>query len=346
MFLVGSVTELYRSWSVHKSSRKLLIKGEFKSPHRIIQWLGLVSRNSSMVSDRNFGPSCRSDGSSHLSCRTRVSACFRRRINNARVVAGNASHIGRILVAADDSKPILGVDFIKSLSIIDFRESFQASFCLKRGASLDGMCSAARSLHFSMQSLVEAEIKRLLSAGIIYPVENPKVSVPIVPVVKQAGEVRPIRICGDYSQTLNRVIDRDSYQLLRLKDILQKVSGATVYSVLDLADEYLQVSLSPESLDLHLDTRGSLCVSETPIRHLSSTSYFLKGHRSHFGRFTICRSVPGRHHHRSAYTRAARQNTSVCQGSFSLVPFHHQYKESSRKLLRRSAVSRLSSQGR
>ena len=90
-----------------------------------------------------------------------------------------------------------------------------------------------------MKTLIKIELKRLLVAGIVYSVVNSAVSAPIVPVVKQAGAVHPICICGDCSLTLNRLIDQDSYTLPRMEEILHKVNGATVYSVLDLADAYL-----------------------------------------------------------------------------------------------------------
>ena len=98
-----------------------------------------------------------------------------------------------------------------------------------------------------MKALVEVELKRLQSSGVIYPVKNPMVLAPIVPVIKQKGALWPMRICGDYSLTLNQIIDRDSYMLPRLEEILQKVNGAKIYSVLDLEDAYLQVALDAES---------------------------------------------------------------------------------------------------
>jgi len=112
------------------------------------------------------------------------------------------------------------------------------------------MRCAARSLPFSMKALVETELRRLLDENIIYAVENPTMSAPIVPVVKQAGAIRPIRICGDYSQTLNKIIDSDQYKIPKMEEILEKLPGAQVYSVLDLQDAYLQVSLSEESQHL------------------------------------------------------------------------------------------------
>ena len=96
--------------------------------------------------------------------------------------------------------------FLPSLQIVQecaslMRSSsgFVASFHLKHDVKTDGMCYPARSLPFSMKMLVKIELKYLLAAGIIYPVTNPAVSAPIIPVVKQPGAVHPIRICGDYS---------------------------------------------------------------------------------------------------------------------------------------------------
>ena len=137
------------------------------------------------------------------------------RISNAKIFLGNISHQGDILVTTDGLKPILGMDFLPDLRVVKVctpltcdASGFVASFRLRHKHSLDGMCYPARSLPFSMKALVEDELKRLRSRGVIYAVENPKVSAPIIPVVKQSGAVRPIRIYGDYSLTLKRIIDR------------------------------------------------------------------------------------------------------------------------------------------
>ena len=192
------------------------------------------------------------------------------KISDAEVNCRGKICSGAILVTADGTKPILGMDFLPSLQLVkecaplsQHSSGFTASFRLRSNASTEGMCYPARSLPFSMKVMVEVELKRLLSAGIIYPVINPSVSAPIVPVVKQAGASRPIRICGDYSQTLNRLIDRDSYTLPRIEEILHKITGATVYSVLDLKDAYLQVNLAEESQKL-------TCIS-THLGHFAFT---------------------------------------------------------------------------
>ena len=177
-------------------------------------------------------------------------------INNVTISFESKSHTGKMLVTDVGSTPILGTDFLLPLGFVEFHTNpiscvnncdFIASFRIKENASFDGMRFAARSLPFSMKSMVEDEIRRLLREDIIYPIANPVMSAPIVPVVKQAGARHPIRICGDYSMTLNKIIDPDSYQIPKLEEIAEKLSGAKVYSVLDLSDAYLQVALSEDS---------------------------------------------------------------------------------------------------
>ena len=182
-------------------------------------------------------------------------------LEDALVVSEGQAHQGLILIAKSGQRPILGMNFIRKFGLIpeistpkicspvttEENSQFVASFRLKKDVSMVGMKCSPRSLPFSMKTHVETELRRLLAEDIIFPVENPVISAPIVPVVKQSGTRRPIRLCGDYSRTLNRIIDRDCYRLPTLEEILQKIAGAKCYSVLDLEDAFLQIQLSPES---------------------------------------------------------------------------------------------------
>ena len=176
-------------------------------------------------------------------------------VNDVSFSHAGKSHVGRIVITEECTTPILGMDYLVPLGLLQFQSnpiayddhSFIASFRLKKDISFDGMCHAPRSLPFSMKAIVETEILRLLKEDIIYPVQSPTMSAPIVPVIKEVGAKRPIRICGDYSVTLNKVIDPDSYRLPRLEEIMERISGAQVYSVLDLTDAYLQIPLSEDS---------------------------------------------------------------------------------------------------
>ena len=102
----------------------------------------------------------------------------------------------------------------------------------------------ARPLPYAMKEKVEQELDRLQKAGVITPVEFSDWAAPIVPVVKSDGS---LRICGDYSVTVNAVSKLDNYPLPRVEDLFTAMSGSTLFTKLDLTHAYQQLCLSPES---------------------------------------------------------------------------------------------------
>ena len=58
---------------------------------------------------------------------------------------------------------------------------------------------------------------KLEKQGIIEKVEYSELASPVVPVVKSNGE---IRLCGDYSSTINKHVISDVYPLPTLEDIV------------------------------------------------------------------------------------------------------------------------------
>ncbi|XP_063530291.1 uncharacterized protein K02A2.6-like [Cydia strobilella] len=59
----------------------------------------------------------------------------------------------------------------------------------------------SRPVAFALQEKVNAEITRLVQLGILEPIDHSDYASPIVPVLKRDGSVR---ICADYSQTINK----------------------------------------------------------------------------------------------------------------------------------------------
>ncbi|XP_015109328.1 uncharacterized protein K02A2.6-like [Diachasma alloeum] len=101
-----------------------------------------------------------------------------------------------------------------------------------------------RVLPYAMMDKVEQELRRLVENYVIYPVESSEWATPVVPVIKDSGE---IRICGDYKTTLNKCIKVDKYPIPRISDLLSKINEGKVYGKIDLSHAYQQVELDKDS---------------------------------------------------------------------------------------------------
>jgi hypothetical protein len=73
-----------------------------------------------------------------------------------------------------------------------------------------------------MRAKVEQELSRLEKEGIIQPVKFSDCAAPIVPVVKENGDVH---ICGDYQLTVNQVAKLDAYPLPKVEELFVKLTG-------------------------------------------------------------------------------------------------------------------------
>ncbi|XP_045496002.1 uncharacterized protein LOC123694580 [Colias croceus] len=102
----------------------------------------------------------------------------------------------------------------------------------------------ARPVPLALRARVESELARLEREGIIYRVESSDYGTPIVPVVKECGD---IRICGDYKITINPILKRDPYPLPRIEELFASLSGGEEYSKIDLKHSYQQCLLSNDS---------------------------------------------------------------------------------------------------
>lgn len=102
----------------------------------------------------------------------------------------------------------------------------------------------ARSVPFAMRDKVSVELDRLVSAGILKPVSYSKYASPIVAVLKKNNEVR---ICGDYSGTINKDLKIDSYPLPKVNELCTALHGCRYYTKLDLSNSYNQFVLDDES---------------------------------------------------------------------------------------------------
>ena len=107
---------------------------------------------------------------------------------------------------------------------------------------------APRRLPYHQMPLVSAEIDKLEQMKIIRP-SNSSWASPILIVAKRNhnGEITGIRMCIDYRK-LNAVTVKDAFPLPRIDDILDALSGSTVFSSCDLMSGYFNILVENDSI--------------------------------------------------------------------------------------------------
>ncbi|GFV53371.1 uncharacterized protein K02A2.6 [Trichonephila clavipes] len=100
---------------------------------------------------------------------------------------------------------------------------------------------------FALKGRVENEIDRLEKEGIIEKVDSSEWATPVVPVVKSDGS---IRLCADYSVTLNPNLIVPQHPLPRLDEIFGSLNGGKQFTKLDFKHAYLQMKVHPDSQKL------------------------------------------------------------------------------------------------
>ena len=102
----------------------------------------------------------------------------------------------------------------------------------------------ARTVPYALRGLVEKELQRLEAEDII-ELQFSEWAAPIVPVVK--SDKKSVRICGDFSLTVNRVSKLDKYPIPKIEDLFAQLSGGKLYTKLDMSQAYQQIVLDKDS---------------------------------------------------------------------------------------------------
>ncbi|XP_024890388.1 uncharacterized protein LOC112466501 [Temnothorax curvispinosus] len=95
-----------------------------------------------------------------------------------------------------------------------------------------------RAVPFKILEKVGKELDRMVEAGILEKVESSKWATPIMPVLKKDGL---IRICGDFSVTVNPALIVDDHSLSTTDELFASMSENTIFSKIDLKQAYLQL---------------------------------------------------------------------------------------------------------
>lgn len=176
-----------------------------------------------------------------------------------------------VYVVRDGGPPLLGRDFLLKFKlqisplnlcsdVLDqFAQRYPNLFSDKLGCFNGGTVNLdlkpdskpifrkARPLPFAIREKVEQEIDRLVELGILVPVQYSDYASPIVPVIR---EDKKLRLCVDYSTTINKQLFIDKYPLPRVDELFAKLHGGQQFSKLDLSRAYNQFCLSDSSQDL------------------------------------------------------------------------------------------------
>lgn len=102
----------------------------------------------------------------------------------------------------------------------------------------------ARPIAFALRDKIDKEIDRLVELGVLVPVEHSDYASPIVPVLKRNGTVR---LCADYSVSINKQLVVEQYPLPTANELFSKLHGGQKFTKLDLSMAYNQFMLSEDS---------------------------------------------------------------------------------------------------
>ena len=150
---------------------------------------------------------------------------------------------------------------------VKFKPDAQPVFCKPRTVPL--------ALLDDLNQAYDAGIKR----GIWQPVQFNSYGTPVVPIRKRllpGLKKAELRVCGDYSVTVNSQLETHRHPIPLPEDLMRKLGGGYFFSKIDLADAYNQIELAPESQRrLALSThRGVLLQTRLPFGISSAPGYF------------------------------------------------------------------------
>jgi len=129
-----------------------------------------------------------------------------------------------------------------------------------------------RKFHPDLEPLMKQELKKFLYAKIIFSVRHTKWVANLVPVRKKNGD---IRLCVDF-RNLNRASKKDNYLLPSMEQILRRVVGSKMFSLLDGFSGYNQVlvSHSDQLLTAFQTKWGTFCYKKMPFGLINARATF------------------------------------------------------------------------
>ena len=136
-----------------------------------------------------------------------------------------------------------------------------------------------RPVPFALQEDLVHAYKNGIKTGVWKKTQFCPYGTPVVPIRKSllpGQSKQKLRVCGDYSVTVNPQLETHRYPIPTPEELMQKLAGGYGFSKIDLADAYSQIALGPESQKrLALSTHeGPLLQCRLPFGISSAPGYF------------------------------------------------------------------------
>ena len=168
---------------------------------------------------------------------TRVRILLHLCTNAVKVILVCKVHVNNCDEYPDDFKNKLGC--LKDFELdVKFKSDAVPIFCIPR------------PVPFALQEDLAHAYEKGIARGVWKPVQFNDYGTPVVPIKKSLlpGLSAPsLRVCGDYSVTVNPQLETHKQPISVPEELMQKLGGGYGFTKIDLADAYNQISLSPES---------------------------------------------------------------------------------------------------
>ena len=106
-----------------------------------------------------------------------------------------------------------------------------------------------RRVPFHLRKQVSARIDELKKLDIIEPATGPTTWVSPIVAAPKPHNSSEVRVCGDYRQP-NLAITRERHPIPTVEELMEDMTGASVFSKIDLRAGYHQIELAEESRDV------------------------------------------------------------------------------------------------
>jgi ribonuclease HI len=102
-----------------------------------------------------------------------------------------------------------------------------------------------RTFHSEVEAQITQEVKKLLSAGFVKPIQHPRWLSNIVPVKKKNGQIQ----CYVDFRNLNKACPKDEFPLPNMDLLIDSAAGHAMFSFMDGFNGYSQILMSPRDAE-------------------------------------------------------------------------------------------------